>query len=269
MISQYETIFVYEKGCEHMASEHKPTLRVLSVLEQVSAGTGKYTLSELSRSLDIPVSTLFPIVRTLREHQYLDYDQAAQTYSLGYRLFEIGSRIQNTNAYESLVEMMWKIVDGCGETCHFGILDRGDVLYLAKVDPKQQPIRMYSMIGRRLAAYGTGIGKALLRDFTLEQLRETYPGGLRPLTAHTVTDFSELYRQLQEIKATGFAYENEESNESVRCIAVPVESGGRVAAALSVAMPVFRYDDRKKRCAEQLLRDAAGYAEKIVPHLHF
>lgn len=63
------------------------------------------------------------------------------------------------------------------------------------------------MIGRRLAAYGTGIGKALLRDFTLEQLRETYPDGLRPLTAHTVTDFSELYRQLQEDQSTRSAYE--------------------------------------------------------------
>ena len=62
------------------------------------------------------------------------------------------------------------IVGVCSETCHFGILVGGDVLYLLKID-SPEPIRMYSSGGRRLPAYATGIGKALLSDYTLPMLK--------------------------------------------------------------------------------------------------
>ena len=248
-------------------AEHKPTLRTISVLEQISAGNNKYTLSELSRTLNIPPSTLLPIVRTLREHQYLNFDEVSQTYSIGIRLFEIATRLQETDYYAQLTEIMQTIVDGCSETCHFGILSGGDVLYMAKVD-SPQPIRMFSMTGRRLPAYGTGVGKALLRDYTLEQLQTLYPKGLIPLTPKTVTDFDAFYTELQDIKKNTFAYENEESNENIRCIAIPLSCNGVVTAALSVANPVFRYSEEKREIIEHLLKDASVFAEKILPYLN-
>lgn len=247
--------------------EHKPTLRTISVLERVSTGYNRYTLSELSRSLEIPASTLLPIVRTLRNHQYLNFDEVSQTYSIGIRLFEIATRLQDTDFYDRLTGIMQTIVDGCSETCHFGILSGGDVLYLAKVD-SPQPIRMFSMTGRRLPAYGTGVGKALLRDYTMEQLQTLYPEGLKPLTPKTITDFDVFYAQLQDIKKSHFAYENEESNENIRCIAIPVCCNGVVTAALSVAVPVFRYSEEKRGIIERLLKDASVFVEKILPYLN-
>lgn len=247
--------------------EHKPTLRTISVLERISAGNNKYTLSELSRSLNIPASTLLPIVRTLREHQYLNFDEISQTYSIGIRLFEIATRLQDTDFYAQLTGIMQTIVDGCSETCHFGILSGGDVLYLAKVD-SPQPIRMFSMTGRRLPAYGTGVGKALLRDYTPEQLRALYPKGLVPLTPKTITDFDVFYAQLQDIKKNTFAYENEESNENIRCIAIPLSCNGMVIASLSVAIPVFRYSEEKREIIERLLKEASVFVEKILPYLN-
>ena len=120
-----------------------------------------------------------------------------------------------TGFYAGIVDIMQTVVDGCGETCHFGILSGGDVLYLAKVN-SPQAIRMYSMTGRRLPAYSTAIGKALLRDYTPAQLKALYPEGLKALTPNTITDLGILYSQLLEIRAEGFAYEVEESNENIR-----------------------------------------------------
>ena len=247
-----------------MNTAHKPTLRALSVLELVAQHRHPYTLSELSAGLAIPASTLLPIVHTLRDRQYLSYDEKTQTYSLGFRLFELGSMVQDTDFYAGIVDIMQTVVDGCGETCHFGILSGGDVLYLAKVN-SPQAIRMYSMAGRRLPAYSTAIGKALLRDQTPAQLKALYPEGLIPLTPNTITDLGTLYGELLEIRSEGFAYEVEESNENIRCIAVPICSGGRVTAAMSVAIPVFRYSEELRRKAESLLKDAAGFAERILP----
>ena len=251
------------------SASHKPTLRVLSVLELVARDTlAQYTLSELADLLDIPASTLLPIVHTLRERKYLSYDERNQSYGLGIRIFELGSMIQDTDYYSNIVEVMQNVVEGCGETCHFGVLSEGDVLYVAKVN-SPKAIRMYSMTGRRLPAYSTAIGKALLRDCSPEQLRQLYPEGLKPLMPDTITDFDELYRQLQEIRATGFAYENQESNENIRCIAVPLCVNGRVAAAMSVAIPVFRYSEELRQNAEQLLRGAAPIVERFLPYRAF
>ena len=249
-----------------MSTPHKPTLRVLSVLELVANNTlTQYTLSELSGLLDIPPSTLLPIVHTLRDRQYLNFDERNQTYTLGLRIFELGSMIQETDFYSNVVEIMRNVVEGCGETCHFGMLSEGDVLYIAKVD-SPKAIRMYSMTGRRLPAYSTALGKALLRDHSPEQLRHTYPDGLKSLTPNTITDFEALYRQLQEIRAQGFAYENEESNENIRCVAVPLCVNGKVSAAMSVSIPVFRYSEELREKAEQVLRDAAPVVERFLPY---
>ena len=189
--------------------DHKPTLRIISILEFLAAGERRYTLTEIARELGLSVSTIFPIVHTLRQHGYLSCDEQAQAYSLGLRLFDLGSSIQNSASYDDIVAIMTGIVDTCGETCHFGVLDGGNVLYLAKVD-SNQPIRMFSRIGRRLPAYGTAIGKALLKDCSLADLKKTYPHGLKALTPNTITDFDVLEEQLGTIDP--FAYEREESN---------------------------------------------------------
>ena len=249
-----------------MSIYHKPTLRVTSVLEAVSSGKKSYSLSELSRELHIPVSTLTPILHTLRDKRYLAYNETMQTYSLGMHLFEIGSRIQSSEFYNILVEFMWEIVNQCGETCHFGVLDKGNVLYLAKVD-STQPVRMFSMIGRRLPAYGTAIGKALLRDYSRKELEELYPQGLKALTANTITDFDILYTQLEGIRANTFAYEKEESNEAIQCIAIPLCVAGKVKAALSVAVPVFRYNEEKQKQIELLLGKASLSIEELLPFM--
>lgn len=251
-----------------MPDLHKPTMRVISVLDVIAHNSGKFTLSEISQQLSIPVSTLFPIVRTLRESQYITLDAASQTYSLGLKLFEIGSRfIQDSWGYDHIVEAMKTIVEQCGEATHFAVLDQGNVLYLAKVD-STLPIRMYAAPGRRLPAYGTAVGKALLRDYTRQELEAVYPEGLKPLTANTITSFALLYEQLQKIKTDGFAYEIEESTESVRCIAVPILRGGRVAAALSVAIPVFRYSEEKARLIERALLEAARHVANLVVYMN-
>lgn len=171
--------------------------------------------------------------------------------------------IESTDSFENIVDIMHTVVEGCGETCHLGVLSKGDVLYLAKVN-SPQAIRMFSMTGRRLPAYSTAIGKALLRDLEPEQLRELYPDGLKALLPNTVTDFDALYGQLLEIRKQGFAYEQEESNENIRCIAVPLCTGGRVTAAMSVAIPTFRYTEKLRHKTEQLLKEAAGYAERVI-----
>lgn len=247
-----------------MEQIHNPTMRVISILETIAANPAGYKLSEIATLLEIPIGTISPIIKTLKNEKFLSFNEKEQTYILGIKIFEIGSRYtQNSNSYEGIVEIMTEILKKCGETVHFGILDGTDVLYLAKVD-SAEPIRMYSAVGKRLPAYGTGIGKALLSEFSVEELKQLYPKGLKALTAYTVTDFDELCRQLKCVKQTSFSYECEESNELIRCVGMPLYKNGHVAAAVSVSVPTFRYSKEKQELIERTLKEYCSYMTQSV-----
>ena len=110
----------------------------------------------------------------------------------------------------------------------------------------------------------TGVGKALLADYQLPQLKALYYDGLYPLTEHTITDFRLLADQLAEIRASGFAYECEESTRGIRCIGVPLRKSGKVVAALSVAFPLERYSDAAAASARQALDEARRQIERML-----
>ena len=224
---------------------HQPTLRVLQVLQSIASdGTGT-RLTELSRELDIPKSTLLPILQTLCEQQFLVQDESGR-YGAGKALFTLGASFSGKFPVLSYVHgKLEDLVLELGETCYFGVLDEGQVLYLEKAD-SPQPLRMLTSVGHRLPAYATGLGKALLMDHTAAQLSALYPASLKPLTEHTIANLSQLSKQLQQARLEGHTWESEESTPHVRCFAVPIRKHGVIVAAISVTIPLFRYDETQK-----------------------
>lgn len=247
-------------------SMHRTTLRILEIMESISKHPSQYNLSELSSMLDIPKSTLSPILYTLVKKEYLSQD-AQQKYAVGLSAYRMGqSFLERFHFLTEVERIISAITEVCMETCHFAVLSGGDVLYLKKVD-SPQPVRMVSSVGNRLPAYTTSLGKALLLDMTLPQLKALYPDGLKKITANTITDFEELYAQLEQGRREGFTYEVEESNEYIRCIAIPIHQNGRVIAAVSVATPIFRYDEEKANLIRALLKDAQKKLELLLATL--
>ena len=250
-------------------SMNSPTMRVIAILNLVASHNGELTLSGIAKALTIPSSTIYPILGTLVEASFLDINPEKKTYSIGLRCFLSGMPfIVSNNSFSSISTILNELTAQTGETTHFSRLDGGDVLYLLKVE-SPQPIRMYSALGKTLHAYGTALGKALLSDFSLNDLKRIYPDGLQPMTDNTITDFNVLKKQLDDVKKTGFAYECEESNIGVRCIARPIHKNGKVAAAISVGVPVFRYTEEKRKKIESLLIEASEKIEEIVPYLDY
>ena len=140
---------------------HLPTIRVLKILDAIAEGGSGKRLSDLSRDLQIPKSTLLPILQTLCERHYLNQTEAGR-YSAGTALFSLGASFSGCFPVLDFVRGQLKdLVDIVGETCYFGVLDDGLVLYLEKVD-SPQPLRVLTNTGKRLPAYAASIGKALL-----------------------------------------------------------------------------------------------------------
>jgi DNA-binding IclR family transcriptional regulator len=222
----------------------------------------------ISKALDIPVGTLHPILKTLKESRLIDTYEDSNTYSVGLGLFLLGCRyINQSKPYEAVNEILQSVVDGCNETSQFGKLNAdGNIMYLAKVDSTQS-IRMHSAVGKIAPAYSSAIGKALLSEYSFEQLCTLYPDGLVQSTKNTITDLHVLFEELQRVKIEGFSYECGERNEEIRCVAIPLFSNGKIKAALSVDVPVFRYSKEVEDRIKQLLLDARKKLELMIPVL--
>lgn len=243
---------------------HRSTERVLDILELASLDANGFTLTEIAQRIHAPKSSIFPIIRTLTEKKYLHANQVTGRYSIGVKALEVGyAYLRDSGMIEDVREEMRQIVESCGETCHFGQLDGPEVIYLLKVDSPQS-IRTFSSVGKRLPAYLTAIGKALLSDLDFDQLMSLYAGGLRAVTPHTITDPTLLYEQLQAIRAGGFAVEVEESEPLIRCIGLPIRKNKRVVAALSVTIPVFRYSEEKQHNIQSLLLGGQERIESLL-----
>ena len=242
-------------------AEHRSTGRVLDVLEFISSSGEGYTLTEISTAIDAPKSSMFPIIRTLYERNYLTLNETTSKYSIGPMTFQVGNAfLNNFDIMKQIENEKQNIVNICSVTCHFATLIGGDVLYLKKIDSPES-IRMISTVGNRLPAYGTGLGKALLIDHSLADLKKLYPAGLKPLTKNTVTDIALLEKELGKARVEGVTYEVEESNEYIRCVAIPIRKDNKVIAALSVAIPTFRYTEEKSSLVRHLLFNAKSKIE--------
>ena len=243
---------------------HNPTLRVLQVLELLCKSGGPLRLSDISRELDIPKSTLLPILQTMAQQRYVEKDHS-ERYTPGFALLDICAAAKSVFSPEEHIKSNLKnLVEAFEETCYYGVLEEGKVLYLEKID-SPQPLRMLTAIGHRLPAYATGIGKALLMDKSFEQLKALYGDKLPPLTANTLKDVKSLYRQLQQAGELGFTWEAEESTEHIRCFAVPVRKDGEITGAVSIAIPVFRYKPEKQ---QDIINALKNTAEKIEAGFH-
>lgn len=145
-----------------MAQEqHRTTARILDIFEQVSISEEGLTLTALAQRLSAPKSSLFPIVHTMEERRYLIQDYGTGRYQIGPGALILGASFSARKGMEPVFDVMRQVVAVCQETCQFGILDRGEVFYVAKED-SPQAIRMISRVGTRLPANATALGKALL-----------------------------------------------------------------------------------------------------------
>ena len=197
-------------------------------------------LNELSRAVGIPRASALRILRTLMAHGIVG--RAETKYRLTRRLMELGASAGSPQAMQIAVsEVLQELVKRTGETSHFAQLDGAQVVYIAKHD-SPHPIRMHSDVGWRGPVHATAVGKALLALKPAAEVRSLLPAKLERLTAKSIVSKAKLLDELVLIAQRGYAVDDEELIDGLRCVAVAVpEAGG----ALSVAGPASRMGDKR------------------------
>ena len=220
---------------------------------------------EMSRRLDLGKSTVHRIASELAEADLLAKDAETSRYRLGLRLLELGSLVQARGELSNAAEpVLRSLLRTGGETVHLAVREGLEIVYIAKMESNHS-IRMYSRLGRRGPAHCTGIGKAMLAFHSDDWLTDVLAAGLARQTPATITDPAVLRRQLEEVRRLGYAFDDEEIEVGLRCVAAPVrDHTGAVIAGISVSGPSQRMTREKMRA---LVAPVIAGAEQISRHL--
>jgi DNA-binding IclR family transcriptional regulator len=190
-------------------------------------------------------------------------------YRLGLRIFELGGLVmQGMNLWDEALPFLEGLVHDTGETGHLAVLDGGEAIYIERVEARRA-LRVPSAIGRGYPAHATNLGKVLLADLPPERVEAIVSErGLAAYTPQTITDLDRLAAELERIRALGYAVDNEEYDEGLRCIGAPVrDHSGHVVAALGIGGPVTRITpDRVDELAELVMTAARGLSRRLGAH---
>lgn len=238
------------------STHHRPTERVLDILELLANTPEGLTLTEISEALGAPKSSIMPLVHTMAARKFIYWNRNASRYRIGIAAFSAGSAYaQEQSVLQFLHGVMKQIVKDSGEICQLGIEDRGTLLYIAKED-SDEPIRLISHVGKHLPLHCTAMGKILLAYRSPGEIRAMYPDGLQAVTPRTVTDFDALFGSLEHFRSLGYAIEHEEATDHIHCVAVALCKGPQAVAGLSVSVPGFRMTKEKTLLIIRLLTEA-------------
>ena len=177
-------------------TEHKPTERVLNILELLGTTPSGLSLSDIAKHIGSPKTTVAPILHTMASRNFIAFHRDSSLYTIGIGAYLAGSSYYGEKSIMQFIKSeMEYAVNETNEICQFGIRSDNSVLYIAKVDSKEA-IRLVSSVGKRLPLYCTALGKALLYQLPFEKVKALYPNGLEKFTEYTITDFETLKKRV-------------------------------------------------------------------------
>ncbi len=243
--------------------------RGLDILEAL-LDQPQWSAPDLGRRLGLPRSTVHDLVSALVVRGYLvPCDGHPVRFRLGARLAQLGAAFGGQlDLVREATPLVERVAATCEETVNLAILDGAHVIYLVKVD-SIHPIRMVSAVGRRLPAHCTSLGKAMLAELPVEHLRTLYPerAPLEAMTPFSITTVAALRARLAEVRRTGIAYDDRESDEGMWCVGAPVrDHTGDVIAGLSISTPMMRRTPATDTEWVRLVREGAAELSARLGH---
>lgn len=196
---------------------------------------------------------------TLQNHGFVDFDDTSQKWSVGLEAFRIGSAyLERTSVVETARPLMHQLMEETGETANLGIGNDGDVVFVSQVET-QNPVRAFFNPGTRGYMHCSGIGKALLaslQDREVEKILQKK--GLPKFTEKTLTGPDALFEDLEQTRIRGYAFDDSERYEGMRCLASVIRNEfGEAVAGVSISGPDNRFPDRMIETLGQTVRRTA------------
>ena len=220
--------------------------KALDILEKFLTVDEEVGISKLAELTGLNVTTTHRIANLLVKRGYLRQTQKGGKYSLGSKFLEFYAGYgETTKIRELALPFLENIHKTVGESVNLAVFDSGQVVYIEHI-ASHYSLRTFTEVGNRVPCYCTGVGKIFLAHMPTDKVDAIVSGKLYRQTSNTITDIDVLKKQLQGIRQTGLAIDDEENEVGVRCIAAPVKNfNGDVIAAVSISGPSARLSIQK------------------------
>lgn len=240
--------------------------RGLAIIRVFSAQQPSMTVSEIASAVGLTRAAVRRFLLTLNELGYVDSN--SNRFELTPRVLELGySYLSSLSFPDVALPRLEQLVADTAEASEGSILDRGDIVYVVRV-PGPAMMTISVNVGARRPAYATAMGRVLLAHLPaaeLDRYLDTYE--LEPVLPRTITDPSEFREELERVRENGFALVNQELEEGLVAIAVPVrDRNQRVRAAINLSTHIGRKSVKEMRTLVPTIRAAAADIELGLKH---
>jgi len=246
---------------------NKSVDKALSILGFFNSQTDKLSITQIADQLDTNPSSLYPILHTLEEYDYIHRNKDKQ-YSLGMTFVKKGrcvlERLNLSSEARSEIEALR---DKTQKTVHLGYINGNKIVYVDKVESRG--VKLYSSPGKTAPLHATALGKVILAHLSADRLDELLDTlELTSQTRNTITSRKKLNQELQDIRSRGYAIDNEEFEEGIKCIASPIyRHDGEVDAAISLTgLAAQMSEEVLKEKSSLVKRHAANVSRKLGYH---
>ena len=241
--------------------------RTLSILEMIAANRNGLSNSDLSRRLNIPKSSASYILRVLERRGYLRRDGDAK-YSLGLKVMDLtASPVPGQDVRAAAKPFLEEFLQKCHlPEAHVAVLDNGRAVYVEKVEGEKSFIKLDIWVGHRLPVHTTAIGKilvAFLPEAEILAILDLH--GMEQKTRRSITEPEKFLREAARVRKYGFAIDDEENAEGVRCIAAPIyDVRGSVVAAMGTSSIIQHIDEPNLPKIVGFLTEAAAKVSREI-----
>jgi Transcriptional regulator len=223
--------------------------RAMDIIETLGEYKDGCGITLISKATGLHKSTVHRLLGTLMYKGYVEKDKENDNYKLSTKILTLASSVLDRMDIRNISKPYIRaLCEDVKEVVHLSILDIDEAVYIDKVESsKISSIRMHSQIGKRVPLYCTAVGKVLLsktdekKIFSLLTNKE-----MIKFTPNTISNIEDFIKEVQKAKTDGYAMDNIEHEEGIRCIAAPIyDRKGNVVAAISVSGPIFYITDER------------------------
>ena len=240
--------------------------RMMKLLDVLSYYHDPVSLKQLAMETGLHPSTAHRILAAMAQSGFVERAEPG-TYRLGIRLLELGNVVKSRiNIRDSAMPLMKQLHQKIGESVNLGVRQGDEVVYVERTSSGRSTLRVVHLVGARAPLHVTAVGKLYLVEegplLVKEYAKRT---GLPGYTPTSITKLPVLEKELARVRRDGVAFDNEEIEQGLRCIAAPIrDDSGELVAGLSVSAPADRHNpdwSAMVRATADAISTAIGYVK--------
>lgn len=240
-------------------------MKALKTLEIIAASQAPVSVRDIAESLATDKATSYRMLITLQKSGFVVRDDATKLYSLSYKVVSLSRNLLAENEVSKVIlRELRELAAITKETLHYNVLDGRETVLVHRVKGSQL-VNVEFQVGDRSPLHCTSIGKAILAFQDIRFIEEVIEAGLEKKAANTISEPDKLREELRKIRSQGYAIDDHEYSDNMRCIAVPVfEGGGRITSGISISGPDSRFTLEK---LEDLSHTLLSASRNLSKHL--